>query len=132
MTKTNLVERLRSRLVTVPKPGTEPRVMAPNEWMSMTVGGEHKAGDDAGEIMLPNFYGAAANRKQQHIYVVEPLCKEAAAEIERLRGELEHIAFHVYAPKHQPDTDPVECWKECYDDVVLRARSALEPHSDAG
>lgn len=84
----DLVLRLRERLITVPKPGTEPRVMATGEWLSCSVGGEHKAGDDAGEQMLSNYYGLQNQpaRVQQHVYEVEPLCEEAAQEIERLRN----------------------------------------------
>lgn len=94
MTKVRtLVERLRARLITIPKPGTEPRVISPNEFMTMTVGGEHHVGEDAGEIMLPNVYGAVAPRKQQHIYAVEPLCGEAADEIELLQQDAERYAW---------------------------------------
>lgn len=86
----DIVERLRERLIVVPKPGTVPRDAMPNEWITCTIGGEYKDGDDAGlqyvqgSVMLPQPANFVA-RLQLHIYAIEPLCREAANEIERLR-----------------------------------------------
>jgi hypothetical protein len=83
----DLTDRLRARLITVPKPGTEP--FTPQGPITMWISWEHKAGDDAGLAYLPEITTPFPRpaRVQEHIYVVEPLCAEAAAEIERLTGE---------------------------------------------
>lgn len=90
---TDLIARLRQRrLITVPKPGTEPRVSYPGETFTCWTGGEHQPGDDAGMQFLPNYsvqgFANQPMRVQEHIYAVEPLCEEAAQEIERLRKML--------------------------------------------
>lgn len=87
-----LLKRLRARLITVPKPGTEPRVLYPGETFTCWTGREHQPGDDAGEQFLPNYsvqgFANQPMRVQPHVYAVEPLCEEAAQEIERLRKAL--------------------------------------------
>lgn len=90
----DIVTSLRGRLITVPKPGTDPFVPPQPFWITVDTAQDHKPGDDAGLQYLPSiFTGCAASapppmRVQEHIYVVDPLCEEAAREIERLRTML--------------------------------------------
>jgi hypothetical protein len=51
------------------------------------------AGEDAGEQFLSSVSGlvSTGSKVQRHVYAVEPLCEEAAQEIERLRKALQDI-----------------------------------------
>lgn len=97
---TDLVARLRKRLITVPEPGSEPFVPPQPFWVTCDMG-EHKAGDSAGLQYLPTLSVTGMNpqpmRVQKHIYVVEPLCEEAAQEIERLR-RLDDLHTRMFGP----------------------------------
>lgn len=118
----DLLSRLRARLVAVPKPGTEPREIRYGEWFTFSTGGKYKAGEDAGEQSLPSVSMYTGHnppmRVQQHVYVVEPLCEEAAKEIERLTLEREQlrealadaIALKVepYRPADSAEPPPVD------------------------
>jgi hypothetical protein len=111
---TDLVEQLRSRTICVPKPGTEPFTPVQPFWVTMTVG-SHKAGEEAGLQYLPGTISIAGGgtpppRVQEHIYVIEPLCEKAAAEIERLT--------------EQRNAKAGEC--EAFESEVRRLREALE------
>ena len=93
--KNQLIERLRARLITVPKPGTTPWETNYPITLTSSIGGDHKAGDDAGmqQVASVHFFGGANKPKlQEHIYAVEPLCEEAAEEIERLTRERDELA----------------------------------------
>jgi hypothetical protein len=84
----DIVERLRERLITIPKPGTQPFKPGVGG-IEMTVGGgPHKPGDDAGLNTAPlSFIRPTSDwYVQQFVYAIEPLCAEAADEIERLRA----------------------------------------------
>lgn len=94
----SLVERLRDRLITVPKPGSEPFKPSPLFYWNVTIGGEHKAGDSAGYQSI--FYGIAGygdggGYLQEHIYVVDPLCEEAAKAIEQLETDVDTLNVDV-------------------------------------
>ena len=83
----DIVERLRARVIIVAKPGTKP--FKPDGPIEMTFGGgPFKAGDDAGIQSVAASYNFPSSQwwVQEHIYAVEPLCAEAADEIERLRA----------------------------------------------
>lgn len=82
----NLVSRLRQRLITVPKPDSKPFDMPAAGYFQMgSVGGTHKPGDSAGVLSIFSTCANGGNKLQEHIYAVDPLCEEAATEIERLR-----------------------------------------------
>ena len=91
---THIVERLRARLIFVPKPGTEWRDTLANEWIDFTIGGEHKAGDDAGLQYQTSMHFAGLQSKPKvrpHIYAVEPLCAEAADRIDALEARVARL-----------------------------------------
>lgn len=84
----NLVSRLRQRLITVPKPGTQPFDMSAAGYFQMgSVGGTHKPGDSAGVLSVFNTWGGGGNKLQEHIFAVDPLCEEAAQALERTSVE---------------------------------------------
>lgn len=90
----DLVERLRARLVTVPKPGTKP--FAPTGSVPMVIGGgPYKPGDDAGLQGVHDYTAPRGMtqpwRVQAHVYAGEPLAYEAADELERLRKALREV-----------------------------------------
>lgn len=133
----NLVARLRARTIIVPKPGTEPFVPTQPFWVTSDAG-PHQAGEEAGLQYLPSFSTLGSSnapmRVQAHVYVVEPLCEEAAEEIERLRADAEryrwirrripHIlvgGLAVSGDSLADCTDPERC-----DAVVTRAMNADE------
>lgn len=72
----NLISRLRQRLVVVPKPGTKPRPIQFQESYTLMLCGEHKAGDDAGLRHTPGGW------VQESVFAVDPLCEEAAQALE--------------------------------------------------
>lgn len=89
MTKT-LVQRLRSRLVIVPKPGAKPFRPTYPIMGTSTIGGEHKPGDPAGYSTINPSVGACAAGYDpsnwmmlEMVYAVDPLCEEAAAALDR-------------------------------------------------
>jgi hypothetical protein len=100
-----IVERLRARLITIPKPGTQP--FKPVGSIEMTCGGgPFKAGDDAGLRTVPLSFAHPSSESwvQQHVYAVEPICAEAADEIESLKllltkclPELRNLTQHCEA-----------------------------------
>lgn len=83
----DIVTRLRERIELVPKPGTEPYLPGFGEGPVITnASPSSKPGEDAGIFWLEGPY---LNQKlQMHIWAVDPLCEEAAKEIERLTEEL--------------------------------------------
>jgi hypothetical protein len=88
-----LTERLRARLITIPKPGSEPFTPGPSG-ITCWIGGTHVAGDDAGLQYLfqySTFGPPPPHKVQAHIYAIEPLCAEAADEIERLHEEIKRL-----------------------------------------
>lgn len=91
----SIVQRLRGRLTTIPKPGTEPRFLRYGEVMHCLIGGSPKAGDDAGDWQLTSSAldpsAAGGFMVQSHVWATEPLCAEAAAEIEDLQRDREQL-----------------------------------------
>jgi hypothetical protein len=79
-----LIERLRNKLVVVPKPGTERRSLQPHENITFWFGGEHKAGDSAGLRSV-----GIGGQVQEHVYAVDPLCEEAAQTLEGVAPQME-------------------------------------------
>lgn len=131
----NIIERLRARLIAVPKPGTKPRQTEWGESITIQVGGEHKAGDDAGLCTLPQFTTVAAPPLvQEHVYAVEPLCEEAAQAVERYAAVLRalmtnpHIDLgdQIYTVREHEgegwDGPSVKMWS----DAVSAARKLLQ------
>lgn len=106
----NLVARLRARTIIVPKPGTEPFVPTQPFWVTSDAG-PHQAGEEAGLQYLPSFSTLGSSnapmRVQAHVYVVEPLCEEAAEEIERLRAALADAIMDIreYSGEVTPGLD---------------------------
>lgn len=81
----DIVERLRERTISIPKPGTKP--FQPHGPITTTIGGPpKKPGEDLG---VSSVYSPIPNQwlVQEHICAIEPLCAEAADEIERLRSK---------------------------------------------
>jgi len=94
----DIVERLRERLTTAPKPGTEPFMPFPGWTYYLNVGGSQpKAGDDAGCQLATVFEEADGRQVQEMVYAPEPLCFEAASEIVRLRRALEEARATILA-----------------------------------
>lgn len=93
-----LVERLRQRLITVWKPGSKPfRPIYPIIYTT-SVGGVHKPGDPAGYGSFnPTANACAAGHDPnswmmyEMVYAVDPLCEEAAKEIETLAAALDSV-----------------------------------------
>jgi hypothetical protein len=87
VTSKDVAQRLRERLVTVPKPDTKPFDVPATGYFQMgSVGGTHKPGDSAGVLSIFTTFAGSGNKMQEHIYAVDPLCEEGAEEIERLRN----------------------------------------------
>lgn len=117
----NLVERLRERLITVPKPGSRP--FEPTYPISYTyvTGEKHKPGDSAG-VQMVNVNLTAASFVPSHfvaqefVYAPSKLEWDAAAEIERLQSKLKN-----YEPINTYDNRDIESWRS----EALRMRSLL-------
>lgn len=87
----NLIERLRQRLITVPRPGSKPFQPSPlGFYQSTTTGAAHKPGDPAGVFSILN-YGCGPQMMQEHVYAVDPLCEEAAKALELLTGDIDAL-----------------------------------------
>lgn len=95
----SLIERLRARLVPVPKPGTEPRFVRYGDTMRGLICFFPKIGDDAGECQLGGNLAAGASgfMVQPHVWATEPLCEESALAIEELKSVLREIGERVEA-----------------------------------
>lgn len=96
----SLPERLRERLITVWKPGSKPFKPVYPVIYTTHVGGEHKAGDPAGYGSFNPTAGACAAGHDPNswmmyemIYAVDPLCEEAAKEIEKLQNAVNSSAW---------------------------------------
>lgn len=96
----SLPERLRERLITVWKPGSKPFKPVYPIIYTTSVGGNHKAGDPAGYMGFNPTVGACAAGydssaclMQEMIYAVDPLCEEAAKEIEKLQNVVNSSAW---------------------------------------
>jgi hypothetical protein len=118
-----LLDRLRARLITVPKPGTEPFKPGPSGiTMFCDSGVPHKAGDDAGLQTVSELWRGSYGewRVQEHVYAVEPLCAEAAAEIERRDAEIERLRAGLEKILAEDGSIPT------YQDLLRIVRAALE------
>lgn len=99
-----LADRLLTRLVTVPKPGTKPFTPSSNWCHVMTAGGNNpppKAGDSAGYSSINLNLTGAANHgpsqfgMQEMVYAHEPLCKEAADRLRELEDALHMAQYKI-------------------------------------
>lgn len=94
----SLIERLRERLVTVPKPGSKPFKPTQQMILYSTGGGEHKPGDPAGYSNFnPTANACAAGHDSTYwmalemVYAVDPLCEEAAQALEKWAQTVEKL-----------------------------------------
>jgi hypothetical protein len=115
-----LTQRLRSRLITVPKPGMKPFKPTYPMYQSMNIGAEHKPGDFAGYSSYNPTVGACAAGHDPNnwmmlemVYAVDPLCEEAARKIEEQERTLALARLSAKAPAYRCPVTHVDCINNC-------------------